>query len=152
MAYGSHLINRRAPFIIGGAVLAIIGYIILITSSSTGVQYFATFLCAGGIYPATAIALSWPANNVSGQLKRAVACALQISVGNVSAPFDQQIHEALTNKMYRVSVLLSVPSYTDTALASTSGMGLLSVTSFSSVRRLHSTGASSRGETRRRSG
>ncbi|EPS94394.1 hypothetical protein FOMPIDRAFT_1033374 [Fomitopsis schrenkii] len=82
VAYGSYYINRRAPFIIGGAVLAIIGYIILIASSTTGVQYFATFLCAGGIYPATAITLSWPANNVSGQLKRAVACALQISVGN----------------------------------------------------------------------
>ncbi|KZT08305.1 MFS general substrate transporter [Laetiporus sulphureus 93-53] len=81
-AWGSHLINRRAPFIIGGAVLAIVGYIILITSSKSGVQYFATILCAGGIYPATAITLSWPANNVSGQLKRAVACALQISVGN----------------------------------------------------------------------
>ncbi|KZT70959.1 MFS general substrate transporter [Daedalea quercina L-15889] len=81
-AWGSHYINRRAPFIIGGAVLAIIGYIILIASATTGVQYFATFLCAGGIYPATAITLSWPANNVSGQLKRAVACALQISIGN----------------------------------------------------------------------
>ena len=89
-AYGSHLINRRAPFIITGAVLAIIGYIFLITSARTGVQYFATFLCAGGIYPATAITLSWPANNVSGQLKRAVACALQISVGNVSAPFGDR--------------------------------------------------------------
>lgn len=82
-AWGSHLLNRRALFIIIGAILAIIGYIILITSAKTGVQYFATFLCAGGIYPATAITLSWPANNVSGQLKRAVACALQISVGNV---------------------------------------------------------------------
>ncbi|KAF9820406.1 hypothetical protein IEO21_01415 [Rhodonia placenta] len=81
-AYGSYYINRRAVFIIAGAILAIIGYIILITSATTGVQYFATFLCAGGIYPATAITLSWPANNVSGQLKRAVACALQISVGN----------------------------------------------------------------------
>ncbi|KAH9832213.1 major facilitator superfamily domain-containing protein [Rhodofomes roseus] len=81
-AWGSHYINRRAPFIIAGAILAIIGYIILIASATTGVQYFATFLCAGGIYPATAITLSWPANNVSGQLKRAVACALQISVGN----------------------------------------------------------------------
>ncbi|KAI0926637.1 hypothetical protein AcV7_005526 [Taiwanofungus camphoratus] len=81
-AYGSHYFNRRAPVIMAGAVLAIIGYIILLTSSKTGVQYFATFLCAGGIYPATAITLSWPANNVSGQLKRAVACALQISIGN----------------------------------------------------------------------
>ena len=82
-AWGSHYFNRRAPFIIGGAILAIVGYIILMADATPGVQYFATFLCTGGVYPATAITLSWPANNVSGQLKRAVACALQISVGNV---------------------------------------------------------------------
>jgi len=91
-AWGSHYINRRAPFIIAGAVLAIIGYIILITDSRTGVQYFATFLCAGGIYPATAITLSWPANNVSGQLKRAVACAMQISIGNIGAILGTQLY------------------------------------------------------------
>ncbi|KAL6304999.1 major facilitator superfamily domain-containing protein [Sparassis latifolia] len=91
-AWGSHLINRRAPFMIAGAVLAIIGYIILITDRRTGVQYFATFLCAGGIYPATAITLSWPANNVSGQLKRAVACAMQISIGNIGAIIGTQLY------------------------------------------------------------
>jgi len=91
-AWGSHYVNRRAPFIIGGAVLAIVGYIILMTDSTAGVQYFATFLCTGGVYPATAITLSWPANNVSGQLKRAVACAMQISIGNIGAIVGTQLY------------------------------------------------------------
>ncbi|EMD37227.1 hypothetical protein CERSUDRAFT_115117 [Gelatoporia subvermispora B] len=93
-ALGSHHFNRRAPFIIGAAFLAAIGYIILLSDFTVGVQYFATFLCAGGIYPATAIVLSWPANNVSGQLKRAVACALQISVGNTGAILGTQLYRS----------------------------------------------------------
>lgn len=91
-AWGSHYFNRRAPFIIAGAVLAIVGYIILMADTTPGVQYFATFLCTGGVYPATAITLSWPANNVSGQLKRAVACAMQISIGNIGAILGTQLY------------------------------------------------------------
>ncbi|EMD37228.1 hypothetical protein CERSUDRAFT_95483 [Gelatoporia subvermispora B] len=93
-ALGSHHFNRRAPFIIGGAFLAAIGYIILLSDFTVGVQYFATFLCAGGVYSATAIVCSWPANNVSGQLKRAVACALQISVGNTGAVIGTQLYRS----------------------------------------------------------
>ena len=36
-----------------------------------GVSYTGTFFAAGGIYPAVALVLSWPAINVSGQTKRA---------------------------------------------------------------------------------
>lgn len=125
-AYGSYYINRRAVFIIAGAILAIIGYIILITSATTGVQYFATFLCAGGIYPATAITLSWPANNVSGQLKRAVACALQISVGNVRGSTVNIVyagHLRAHTLFPRASEQSSGRSFTATGHASISGTG-----------------------------
>ena len=43
------------------------------------------FFCACGIYPAVGLVLSWPAINVGGQTKRAVANALQISIGNLGA-------------------------------------------------------------------
>ena len=69
------------------STLAIIGYIILITNENPverpGVSYVGTFFAAAGIYPSTALALSWPANNVSGQTKRAVAAAMQIMIGNI---------------------------------------------------------------------
>ena len=85
----------RAPFIIGPACLAIVGYLVLLSVPSTaspGGAYAGTILAAAGIYPATAIALSWPANNVSGQTKRATACAMQISIGNVGAVIDTQLY------------------------------------------------------------
>jgi disulfide bond formation protein DsbB len=84
----------------GSAALAIVGYIILISQHRPGVSYFGTILAAGGIYPATAIVLSWPANNVSGQTKRATANALQISIGNLGAVLGTQLYRTETSPRY----------------------------------------------------
>ena len=84
--------KRRAPLIICSSALAIVGYILLITSYRPGLSYAGTVLAAGGIYPATAMALSWPANNVSGQTKRATANAMQISIGILGAIIGTQLY------------------------------------------------------------
>lgn len=84
----------RAPFIIGSALLAALGYIILLATPPKlpGLSYFGIILAAAGIYPATAIVLAWPANNVSGQTKRATANAMQISIGNLGAVLGTQLY------------------------------------------------------------
>lgn len=84
--------KRRAPFIIGGSTLALIGYILLITSRWPGLSYAGTILAVAGMFPATAIIVSWPACNVSGQTKRATASALQISVGNIAGAMGTQLY------------------------------------------------------------
>ncbi|KAK2780763.1 hypothetical protein FQN52_002075 [Onygenales sp. PD_12] len=96
----SERLRRRAPFIIGSSCLAIIGYIILLSQNRAGVSYFGTILAAGGIYPATAIVLAWPANNVSGQTKRATANAMQISIGNLGAILGTQLYRTETSPRY----------------------------------------------------
>lgn len=90
----------RAPFIMASSTLAIIGYIILLSSEKAGVSYLGIHFAAGGIYPATAIVLSWPANNVSGQTKRATATALMISVGNLGAILGTQLYRPSTSPRY----------------------------------------------------
>ncbi|OAF56860.1 hypothetical protein VC83_07074 [Pseudogymnoascus destructans] len=55
------------------------------------VSYVGTIFAAAGIYPATGIVLAWPANNVSGQTKRATANAMQISIGNLGAVLGTQL-------------------------------------------------------------
>lgn len=86
----------------GGSLLACIGYIILIANDPVrpGVSYLGTFFAAGGIYPAVAIVLSWPANNVSGQTKRAIANAMQISIGNLGAVIGTQLYRTETSPRY----------------------------------------------------
>ena len=82
----------RAPFILASSSIAIVGYIILLANSKPGVSYFGIILAAMGIYPATALVLAWPANNVSGQTKRATANAMQISIGNLGAVLGTQLY------------------------------------------------------------
>ena len=84
--------KRRAPFIIAGSALAIVGYIILITSHRPEVSYWGTIVAASGVYSATAVVFSWPANNVSGQTKRATANAMQLSIGNLGALIGTQLY------------------------------------------------------------
>ena len=90
----------RAPFIMASSSLAIVGYIILLSAPSAGPSYFGTILAASGIYPAVAIVLSWTPNNVSGQTKRAVACAMQISIGNLGAVMGTQLYRENSGPRY----------------------------------------------------
>ncbi|KAJ8130521.1 hypothetical protein O1611_g3110 [Lasiodiplodia mahajangana] len=94
----SERLGKRAIFIGGSAIFAAIGYSILLGNTDPverpGVSYLAVFFAAGGIYPATALVLSWPTINVSGQTKRATATAMQISIGNLGAVLGTQLYRS----------------------------------------------------------
>jgi hypothetical protein len=94
----SERLGKRAVPLICSALFAMIGYILLLANidpaGRPGISYLGTFFAAGGIYPATALALSWPAINVSGQTKRAVANAMQISIGNLGAVLGTQLYRS----------------------------------------------------------
>ncbi|KAK8214745.1 hypothetical protein M8818_002326 [Zalaria obscura] len=94
----SERLQKRAIFIMVSSATAIIGYIILLANTSPaarpGVSYVGTFFAAAGIYPAVALALSWPAMNVSGQTKRATANAMQITIGNLGAVIGTQLYRS----------------------------------------------------------
>ena len=96
----SERLKLRAPFIMASAGLAVIGYIVLLTETRPAVAYVGTILAAGGIYPAVAIMVSWPANNVSGQTKRATANAMQISIGILGAVLGTQLYRATDGPRY----------------------------------------------------
>jgi hypothetical protein len=94
----SERLGQRALFIAGSALFAAIGYCIMLGNTNPvarpGVSYLGTFFAAGGIYPAVALVLSWPAINVSGQTKRAIANAMQISIGNLGAVIGTQLYRS----------------------------------------------------------
>ena len=92
VAIASEKTRRRAPFIMGASSLSVLGYILLLSDPRPGVSYVGTIFAACGIYPATATVLAWPANNVSGQTKRATANAMQISIGNLGAVIGTQLY------------------------------------------------------------
>ncbi|KAG9252848.1 major facilitator superfamily domain-containing protein [Emericellopsis atlantica] len=94
----SERLVQHAIFIGGSAIFASLGYIILLANTDPvhrpGLSYAGTFLTAGGIYPATALVLSWPAINVSGQTKRAVGNTMQITIGNCGAVLGTQLYRS----------------------------------------------------------
>ncbi|PIL30331.1 MFS general substrate transporter [Ganoderma sinense ZZ0214-1] len=104
VAWQSERAARRAPFVIASALVGVVGYAILLGNADPtgrpGVSYAGTFFAAGGIYPATALALSWPADNVRGQTRRATVNAMQISVGNLGAVIGTQLYRPATSPRY----------------------------------------------------
>ncbi|TQN70218.1 putative transporter, partial [Colletotrichum shisoi] len=106
VAIYSERTGRRAFFIMGSSAFAAIGYIILLANGDPtgkpGVSYLGTFFAAAGIYPSTALVLSWPAINVSGQTKRAVGNAMQITIGNLGAVLGTQLYGANDGPRYFV--------------------------------------------------
>lgn len=84
-AFASYRFERRAIFIIGWDIWTIVGYILLLSDTRAGPSYVGLFFVISGIYAANALVLSWPAENVSSQTKRATALGMQISIGKFAA-------------------------------------------------------------------
>lgn len=73
-------------------VFGIVGYIILLTVSSNGVKYFATFLCAIAVYNGPGINLTWLNVNVAPHYRRATAVGFQQTMGNTAGIVAGQIY------------------------------------------------------------
>ncbi|KAH0831944.1 major facilitator superfamily domain-containing protein [Lanmaoa asiatica] len=66
----------RGPYVIAGPFVAMAGYIILYTQMSPGVSYVGTVLVAMGVYPPIPVSYAWASSNAGGDVKRAVAIAM----------------------------------------------------------------------------
>ena len=79
-------------FLLFANIFGIVGYIILLTISSNGVKYFATFLCAIAVYNGPGINLTWLNVNVAPHYRRATAIGFQQTMGNTAGVFAGQIY------------------------------------------------------------
>jgi MFS family permease len=85
ITYLSDKYKRRGVFMLGGATLAIVGYIMLISSARPLAQYGGTFLVGAGIFPTAPIVMGWLANNTGPHYARATATGFQIAFANCAA-------------------------------------------------------------------
>jgi len=83
MAFLSDRAKQRGVFVFGLMVLALVGFIIAMTSDKPGAKYAGIFIAASGIYPGFPGIVSWLANNLAGDYKRATGMAIQIGIGNL---------------------------------------------------------------------
>ncbi|KAF5328609.1 hypothetical protein D9619_011576 [Psilocybe cf. subviscida] len=75
--------KKRGVFIIGGCLISFIGYLILYTQEKAGASYVGAILAATGIYPCVPITLAWVGSSSGGDLRRGVAYAMVIGMGNL---------------------------------------------------------------------
>jgi hypothetical protein len=76
----------RGPFVMGGALLSIIGYTLLYTTSPTmhpRAGYAGSILAACGVFPTIPLMLAWSSGNAGGSLKKGVVIGLLSGFGNL---------------------------------------------------------------------
>jgi hypothetical protein len=118
----------RWPFVLAGLLFCAVGFGVNISNATIGVKYFGTFLCVAGSYSALPGIVAWYAlkatpllmplrnsairfsGNVAGQYKRAVALALHIGIGNISAIIASNIYKAQDSPRYGLGRKLKPPS------------------------------------------
>ncbi|KJZ77938.1 hypothetical protein HIM_02575 [Hirsutella minnesotensis 3608] len=84
--------KKRGVYNMGCAIVGIVGFIMLIASTTPGVQYFGTFLGACGIYPSISLTIAWIANNVEGVYKRGIVLGFVIGWGNLNGIVSSNIY------------------------------------------------------------
>lgn len=83
--YLSDKFHRRGIFMLMGCSIAIVGYIMLISTDRHLIQYGGTFLVAAGVFPSSPLVMGWLANNLAPHYVRATGTGFQIMFANCSA-------------------------------------------------------------------
>ncbi|KIK69135.1 hypothetical protein GYMLUDRAFT_214141 [Collybiopsis luxurians FD-317 M1] len=92
-AHFSDRLNLRTPFILIGALVGIIGFIIpLCSHSSSTLGYIATFFVTSGVYSADVAFGTWFGTAYSGEVKRAVAIAMINGLGNLGGVLSSFVY------------------------------------------------------------
>lgn len=73
----------RGPFVVLGACVSMIGYIIAYTTSKPGPGYAAAIIAASGVFPTIAVNIAWAGGNAGGDMKRGVVLAMVVGLGNL---------------------------------------------------------------------
>lgn len=84
--------RQRGLCNMGVSILGIIGFAMLLSAKSPGVQYAGTFLGALGIYPCISNTITWVSNNTEGVYKRGVTMGFVIGWGNLNGVVSSNIY------------------------------------------------------------
>lgn len=109
ISIASDRLRHRFLFVIVPIIVAIIGFIILLTvHDKTSVQYFATFLALGGTFSATPVCVCWFSTNIAGHNRRALGSAFQIAFGNFGGVIATFIFLAKDAPQYTMGYSISL--------------------------------------------
>lgn len=82
-AWAGDKYHIRSPFIIANGILLLIGLPLLGFAQNVGVRYFGVFLATAASNANVPCVLTWQANNIRGQWKRALCSATLVGSGGI---------------------------------------------------------------------
>jgi MFS family permease len=82
-AWAGDKYHVRSPWVIANGVLALIGLPMIGFSTNVGVRYFGVFLATAAANANVPCILTWQANNIRGQWKRALCSATLVGAGGI---------------------------------------------------------------------
>ncbi|KAL5337992.1 major facilitator superfamily domain-containing protein [Aspergillus crustosus] len=94
--------GQRGLYMIFFNIVAIIGFVMLISSDNNGVKYAGTFFAASGIYPNVPQGVAWNGNNIGGSLKRSVGIAMHVGFGNLGGVLASFIYRTQDRPDYHI--------------------------------------------------
>jgi len=83
MGIYSDKLQMRGPFVVAGAGISLVGYIIAFTTTAPGPGYAAAVIAAMGVYPCIPLIVTWAGGNAGGDMKRGVVIAMVVCTGNL---------------------------------------------------------------------
>ena len=82
-SYASGKLSLRWPFVLTGAIFALVGWIIQFKQvQPPGVRYFALYIIAFGSFMQFPILIGWLNSNLRGRPQQAISSAVQLGIGN----------------------------------------------------------------------
>ncbi|PYI01063.1 MFS general substrate transporter [Aspergillus sclerotiicarbonarius CBS 121057] len=105
-AFLSDRVNLRGPFIVCGALIAAVGYIVLATQTTVAARYFGLFL-ATQVFVSVALILTWVGNTHATDSKRAGAFAILATGGQCGPILGTNIFPDSDKPYYRKGMWIS---------------------------------------------
>ncbi|KAJ2964670.1 hypothetical protein NQZ79_g563 [Umbelopsis isabellina] len=107
VAHSSDRFSDRAYHAIGGAVVCLVGYILLVSITGNSARYGAVCLSVAGVFVINPIVNAWLTGNIAPGMKKSVATAMAVSANNAAGLVGSNIY--LKSDAPNYSKLNSVP-------------------------------------------
>ncbi|KAK2685555.1 hypothetical protein QWA68_015419 [Fusarium oxysporum] len=107
-AYFSDKHRLRAPFLVMNMIIAVVGLPIMGFHRNAGVRYFGVFLVTSGALASIPIVLSYQANNIRGQWKRAFCSGASIGFAGIGGIVGGLIFRAQDAPYYRPGLYICI--------------------------------------------
>jgi predicted MFS family arabinose efflux permease len=100
--------HKRAHFIFGNGIMSIVGLVLLGYCKTPGVRYFGVFLATMANNANVPCVLTYQANNIRGQWKRALCSATLVGAGGIGGIIGSTVFRSQDEPNYRPGIICCI--------------------------------------------